>query len=40
MEVSNVAGWFLITGKFKRAFRGRYVYKEKDWKKAIVTLKE
>ncbi|KAJ8544460.1 hypothetical protein ON010_g11805 [Phytophthora cinnamomi] len=30
-------GW---VGKFKRAFRGRYVYKEKDWKKAIVTLKE
>jgi len=25
-------------GKFKRAF-GRHVYKEKDWKKAIVTLK-
>jgi ribosomal protein L23 len=28
------------TGKFKRAFRGQYVYKEKDFKKAIVTLKE
>ncbi|GMF15979.1 unnamed protein product [Phytophthora fragariaefolia] len=31
---------FVVSGKFKRAFRGRYVYKEKDWKKAIVTLKE
>ena len=30
----------MVTGKFKRAFRGRYVYKEKDWKKAIVTVKE
>ncbi|CCI10101.1 unnamed protein product [Albugo candida] len=27
-------------GKFKRAFGGRYVYKEKNWKKAIVTIKE
>lgn len=27
-------------GKFKRAFRGKYVYKEKDFKKAIVTIKE
>jgi large subunit ribosomal protein L23 len=25
-------------GKFKRALQGRRVYKEKDWKKAIVTL--
>ncbi|RHY29441.1 hypothetical protein DYB32_005131 [Aphanomyces invadans] len=25
-------------GKFKRAMQGRFVYKEKDWKKAIVTL--
>lgn len=30
----------LVAGKFKRAFRGKYVYKEKDYKKAIVTLKE
>ncbi|TYZ63434.1 hypothetical protein PybrP1_007293 [[Pythium] brassicae (nom. inval.)] len=27
-------------GKFKRAFRGKHVYKEKDFKKAIVTVKE
>ncbi|OQR98342.1 ribosomal protein L23 [Thraustotheca clavata] len=25
-------------GKFKRAMQGRHVYKEKDWKKAVVTL--
>jgi ribosomal protein L23 len=30
----------MYIGKFKRAFRGKYLYKEKDWKKAIVTLKE
>lgn len=29
-----------FAGKFKRAFRGKYVYKEKDFKKAIVTIKE
>lgn len=27
-------------GKFKRVFKGRQFYKEKDWKKAIVTLYE
>jgi ribosomal protein L23 len=35
-----MVGMVGFAGKFKRAFRGRYVYKEKDWKKAIVTLKE
>lgn len=31
---------YMAAGKFKRAFRGKYVYKEKDFKKAIVTIKE